>query len=293
MTNEGRAINRDSAMLLKIVSILVGLLGLTAMCLTLWRWSDLRSDQASWARLAALRPAVSERFSHDMLEGLPEPAARYFRFTIAEGAPLVPITQITMSGEFRMGDQSDPKPLSMTARQILAPPHGFMWQMQASNGTMRVSGSDSDRWTRFWALGLLPVARASGTENHRRSAFGRLAIEAVVWAPASVLPGPGVTWAPVDENRAKVTLSAKDLTQEVIVHVAPNGRPLDVSIQRWSNENPTKEWRTQPFGGLLSDFADFDGYRLATRAEVGHFFGTQDWFPFFLAEDLRFSFQPD
>jgi len=41
-------------------------------------------------------------------------------------------------------------------------PAGFVWKMRARRGLMRLSGSDSHRWTRFWLMGLLPIARLGG-----------------------------------------------------------------------------------------------------------------------------------
>lgn len=46
----------------------------------------------------------------------------------------------------------------------------------------------------------------------------------------------------------------------------------------------------QPFGGYLSNFREFTGFRLPTHIEAGNFFGTEKYFPFFIADvtDLRF-----
>jgi hypothetical protein len=149
---------------------------------------------------------------------------------------------------------------------------------------MQISGSDSGRWTRFRIFGLIPVARLGGDPDHRRSAFGRYVGEAVIWSPAALLPGPAVTWASVDENTARVTVTHGDLEQAVDVTVDQYGRPLEVVFQRWSNANPDKIHRLQPFGAVMSDFREVDGYRLPFRVEAGNLYGTDGYFPFFLAE---------
>ena len=78
--------------------------------------------------------------------------------------------------------------------------------------------------------------------------------------------------------------------QVVEITIGLNGAPTQVQIQRWSNANADKEYREQPFGGRLSEFRRFGGYRLPTRVEGGNHFGTPDYFPFFRAEvsDIRF-----
>lgn len=84
--------------------------------------------------------------------------------------------------------------MAMTAHPALAAPGGFVWSMSAKNGLMPVSGSDAaadgESWTRFWLMNLIPVARISGTDDHRRSAFGRYVAEAAFWTPAALLPVP-------------------------------------------------------------------------------------------------------
>jgi hypothetical protein len=107
--------------------------------------------------------------------------------------------------------------------------------------------------------------------------------EAAFWTPAFLLPRPGVAWSAVDADTARATVTHADLVQQVDIRVAPDGQPLWVCIPRWSNANPERVFRVQPFGGELSDFRTVDGYRLPFRVEGGNFFGTDDYFPFYRA----------
>lgn len=250
---------------------------------------DLRADETEWARLTALQPAAPERFSAAMVAGLPGPAQRYFTYAIQPGAPLLPVAEIDMAGRFSLGSKEAPAYQPMQARQILAVPEGFVWAMHTRGG-LPVSGSDAAGWTRFRILGLLPVARLGGDPDHARSAFGRYVAEAVVWTPAALLPGPGVRWSAVDEHTARVTVQHRGLEQAVDVTVDAQGQPVQVSFLRWSDANPDKVHRLQPFGARPSDFRDVQGYRLPFRVEAGNFFGTDDYFPFFLAEVTAIRF---
>jgi hypothetical protein len=225
-----------------------------------------------------------------MVDGLPEPARRYFRFAIQPGAPLYTVAEITMAGRFGLGSRAAPDYMPMTAEQVLAFPSGFLWQMRARKGLLRMSGSDAERWTRFWLMGLIPVARLGGSPDHARSAFGRYAAEAVFWTPAALLPGPGVRWEAGDGNRARVVLTHNGIVQPVDVTVAADGRPVQVGFLRWSDANPEKVHRLQPFGGYLSEYRDFGGFRLPTHVEAGNFFGTEAYFPFFVADVLDIDF---
>ncbi|WP_036760489.1 DUF6544 family protein [Leisingera daeponensis] len=272
-----------------ILILFLLVLFLAIAVLALWRQSDRRADRAEMDRLIATQPSEPERFSLDMVADLPEPARRFFAFAIAEGTPLATVAFIEMEGRFGMGDKADPGYLPMRAAQVLAAPEGFVWAM-TSGGAMRMAGSDSGIWTRFWLFGLAPVARFGGNADHARSAFGRYVAEAAFWTPAAVLPGPNVIWEPVSENVARFTMRQGELEQSVDVIVDADGRPQHVSFMRWSDANPDKVHRLQPFGGYLSEFRDFGGFTLPTHVEAGNMFETDDYFPFFIADiiDVRF-----
>ncbi|PFG63927.1 hypothetical protein AXZ77_2550 [Thioclava sp. ES.031] len=265
--------------------VAIGLFGLFSR-----RRLDLRADRAEMARLSGFQPTDPPRFSADMVADLPEPARRFFTFAIAEGTPLYTVARLEMQGQFGMGDKSAPGYMPMRATQVLAAPQGFVWAMSGGSGGMRLSGSDSARWTRFWIAGLAPVARFGGSADHKRSAFGRYVAEAVFWTPAAVLPGPNVTWEPVSANIARMTMRHDGLEQAVDLTVAADGRPEQVSFQRWSNANAQKRHRLQPFGGYLSEFREVEGFRLPTHVEAGNDFESEAYFPFYIADvtEIRF-----
>jgi hypothetical protein len=274
----------------------IALLALLTLALRLWRVGDQRAVEAAWSRLLATAPGTVERFDPAMVEDLPEAARRYFQYTIAPGTPLMPVSEIRMVGEIGLGDRDAPGYQPMRARQLLAPPDGLIWIVEeAGSGVMRMSGSDGvvdgRSWTRFWLLGSLPVVRAGDDSNHLRSSFGRLVAEAAFWAPAALLPGENVRWEAGDSpDIARATVTYGALGQSLEIKVAEDGRPVRVTIPRWSNENPEGEWRIQPFGGTLEEFRTFDGFTLPTRVDGGNHFGTDDFFPFYRAIVVDITF---
>jgi hypothetical protein len=248
--------------------------------LAAWRQWDRRREEAVWRRLIALHAGTRQVFQAAMVDGLPEPAQRYFHYTIKVGTPLAPVVDVDMAGDIGLGTQEAPKYRPLQARQILASPHGFLWSMTSG----AISGSDGalpgKSWTRFWLWNLIPVARATGPD-HLRSSFGRLVADAVLWAPASLLPGNGVSWEALGEDCARVTVRHGLLEQAVDVHVNAEGAPVRVLFQRWSDANPQRHYQLQPFGGELSEFREFAGYRLPTCVIAGNHYGTAAYFPFF------------
>lgn len=270
-------------MLIKFIYVFLAFLVLLLGALLSLRLLDRRADEAEWKRLSSLQPANPVQYDASMVVDLPEPAQRFFNFAIASGTPLYTVAEIDMGGQFSLGSQEEPNYKLMQAHQILAVPHGFVWRLNLP-GIIPVSGSDSGRWTRFRILGFIPVARMGGNSDHTRSAYGRYIAEAVFWTPAALLPRAGVTWEGVDEHTARVTITYGELAQAVDVTVNVEGQPIEVSIMRWSNENPEKSHRLQPFGGTLSDFRVVQGFKLPFRIEAGNMFGTTEYFPFFKAE---------
>ena len=279
---------------MKLMILVIALLILGALALLVLRWTDRQAEVQLWERLSATEPVASGTFSAGMVANLPNPARRYFLFAIAPGTPLRRVAEIEMDGELSLGTKEAPNYLPMSAHQILAAPDGFIWQVRVGSGSIRIAGSDAagpeESWSRFWLFGLVPVARAGGTTDHAMSAFGRYVAEAVIWTPAAVLPRDGVTWKAVDENTARITLAHGGMSQSVDLTVDTEGRPVKVVFPRWSDANPEKTFRIQPFGGFLSEFETFEGFRLPTRIEAGNFFDTDAYFPFFLAKvrSIRF-----
>lgn len=274
---------------MKVVLVLLLFVALLLAALAALRLLDRRADDAEWRRLARFQPADPERFSPEMVADLPEPARRFFTYAITPGTPVRRVAVIEMEGRFSLGTKDVPNYRAMEARQILAAPEGFLWIMRMP-GAIPISGSDSGSWTRFRILNLIPVARAGGDADHTRSAFGRYVSEAVFWTPAALLPGPGITWEAVDADTARVTIRREDLEQAVDVSVDSEGRPAEVSFERWTDANPEKTFRLQPFGAVPDDFRDVEGYRLPFRVEAGNMFGTEDYFPFFIAEVTSIRF---
>lgn len=265
------------------------LLLLTVLVLSGIRVYDTIAESRHRQKLAGLQPEDPPVFDHSMVAGLPEPAQRFFRFAIQPGTPLYTVAEIEMGGEFSLSSKDAPDYQSMQAFQILAAPHGFLWKLNLP-GPAFVSGSDSDTWTRFRILGIIPVARMGGEPNHSRAAFGRYVAEAVFWTPAAVLPSKNVVWQPVDANTASVTISHGGLSQEVFLTVDHTGKPVKVEFQRWSDANPEKKHKLQPFGGILSDFRDVQGFMLPFDVKAANHFATEDEFFFFQAKvkEIRF-----
>lgn len=263
-----------------------GLIAATA--LGLWTHSRDRSQaERVWAALEAARKAEPPRYDPSMVEGLPEVAQRYFARTIEPGTPLHRVVRLEMVGSFIMNGNEMP----MRARQILAPPaRGFVWQADIGTGLIRFGGSDGyhradgqeESWTKFWLHGLVPLARIGGTEDHARAAATRVLLEAV-WAPASLLPQFGADWEQTGPDSAEIRFANIQAIEPMQIRIDAEGNLTEVWALRWSDANPEKTYRLQPFGGRMLEMTRHQGFLIPSRVELGNMWGKPDYAPFFLA----------
>jgi len=273
---------------LKIVLLALAGLLIAAAALGLWVNSRDRAQAARvWAALEAAREADPPRYDPAMVAELPEVAQRYFARAVEPGTPLHRMVRLEMEGSFIMNGN----PMPMTARQILAPPaQGFVWQAEVGSGLMRFAGSDGyhraggteESWTKFWLRGLIPLARIGGTDDHARAAATRVMMEAI-WAPATLLPQFGAEWVQTGPDSAEVRFAEVEGIEPMQITLDAEGNPVAVWALRWTDANPERVHRLQPFGGRMLDMARHQGFLIPSRVELGNMWGTPDYAPFFLA----------
>lgn len=271
-----------------LVGVAAAVVATAVLSLQLVRLGDRREDDRAAAGLQEVAPS-SLTFDPQQVAGLPEPARRFFLYAIRPGTPLRTVALLDMSGELSLGTKEDPNYLPMRGRQVLRL-DGFVWQMKAGGPAMWFSGSDGyaqgEGWTRFWLYNLFPVVRAGGDQDFARSAAGRAVAEAIFWAPAALLPSERVRWEAVDADTTRAIVTLQGHEHRVELTVSDDGRPVSVSILRWSRENAERVWRLQPFGGTIKAIREVDGYRVAADVEGGNGFGTSAYFPFYKARIL-------
>ncbi|WP_209426670.1 DUF6544 family protein [Pararhodobacter sp. SW119] len=282
--------------ILKIVLLALFVLLLAGAALGLLVHSrDQAQMRAVWAALETAREADPQRYDPAMVADLPEIAQRYFARAIEPGTALHRVVRLEMEGSFIMNGNAMP----MTARQILTPPvRGFVWQAEVGTGLIRFAGSEGyhapasgpvESWTKFWLHGLIPLARIGGTEDHAHAAATRVMLESV-WAPASLLPQFGAEWTQTGPDSAEVRFADVLGIEPMQITFDAAGNPTEVQALRWTDANPQREYRLQPFGGRMLEMGRHDGFLLPIRVELGNRYGTPDYVPFFLPTITRAEF---
>lgn len=250
--------------------------------------------ERAYSRLLSPASATDEHYDPKLVAHLPEIARRYFNHAIRPGTPLRSAVELEMEGPFLLGDKDSHQTYRMTARQMLRPPHQFVWLPSLRSGAMRIGGSDAlvggEAWTRFWLGGLIPVAQSQTSPDLVRSAGFRSAVEGALWLPSSLLPSNGVRWEQIGPDRARVTFPRFDPPIEFVLTLDRSGAVREVVGQRWSDANSRKLFQMQPFGGSIAAEGTFDGYTIPTDISVGNHYGTDDYLPFFQAKIRRATY---
>jgi hypothetical protein len=257
--------------------------------------SAMREAQNGYGRIATDVGAAKDHFDPEQIRHLPEIAQRYLRHAIEVGTPLYATAELEMEGTFLLGDKESNQAYAMSARQAIRPPDGFVWVPNMRSGAMTISGSDGlldgDAWTRFWLLGILPVAQERSSPDLVRSARFRAAVEGALWLPTTLLPERGAEWEQIGPDEARVRLGGFDPEIVVQMKFDQAGAVTEIVGQRWSNANPDKRFRLQPFGGTVAAERTIQGLTIPTQVAVGNHYGTPDYLPFFQARITRAVFR--
>jgi hypothetical protein len=252
---------------------LLGLAAGTLGSLVALRRGGDRAVQRVWRDLERM-PRDAGVFSAALVEGLPDPARRYFLHAIRPGTPLATRVRLVQAGSLRIGEEWAP----FTAEQVLVPGTGFAWKVKARVRGLPVTGADTyahgEGRMRMLLLGLVPVVDATGPELSR-SAVGRLVGESM-WLPSAWLPRAGATVEPVDADRFAVTTTVDGETTRVVTTVDAQGRLIDAAFPRYGNYTPDKHFQYIPFGGPYypAEERTFGGYTVPARIRAGWWYGT-------------------
>jgi hypothetical protein len=228
---------------------------------------EARPVRQDWLRLAAATPDPPV-FDPAMIAGLPQPARRWLAHAIRAGTRLWTTAELSMRGQIKLGQWR-----SFTARQVLAPPGGYIWAATARLAGLPVTGydllSDGRGQLRWRLLRLIPVLTAAGPDI-TRSAYGRLAGEIVLLPTAF----RHATWTQGDQPDAAVaTWQFGADTERAELLIGGHGQVQEVQLDRWGNPGGASFSR-YPFGVRVEAESDFSGITIPSALRAGWYWGT-------------------
>ena len=191
-----------------------------AALLCLWflvrqRIGHVLDRDTSWAYLMGRTPWHAAKFDPASIEALPSPTRRFFTKAFERNPTLHPIAQLKLTETIgrRRNDW----------HQMLAFPHGSMRRL-TSSGALPVTvtaGIEGERmFVRRWFLWLIPLPTPAIS---REQLLDRMMIDAALWTPAGLLPGPNVSWSALDDSHATVRFADDGIDRTIELEIDPDG----------------------------------------------------------------------
>jgi hypothetical protein len=255
-------------MLLVLVLVAVCLGGVLALADYRWRMLSAAFVERLIHGVAAGPKAA---FSAAELDGLPAPAARYFRVVLRDGQPLVRSGRLVQNGEFLVRPTPDGwRPFSAT-QHFAVQPAGFVWDARirmAPGVPVRVRDAFVDGTGSMNAsvLALFTMLKVEGTPDIAAGALHRYLAEAV-WFPTALLPSQGVVWSPLDDSKARATLTAGNTTVWLDFLFGEDGLVRGVFTPERARDVDGHAVPT-PWQGRWFEYEEHDGMRIPVSGEV-------------------------
>lgn len=245
-----------------------------AIAVALWA-GEARESRAAHALDAALvaqagdRPASPIRLSD--LDALPEPVARYLRVALRDGQPSITLARFRQDGELRTDTRSSTwRPF--TATHVVAPlAPGFIWDAQIQMAPLvhvrvRDSFVDGVGAGSVSLLSALPISGDRGGTVDEAELYRFLA-EAPLY-PTALVPRETLRWSPLDDRRAKATLTSGGITISLEFRFNDANEVAGIYAAARARSFGT-EFIPTPWEGHWRQYVERDGMRVPSVGEVG------------------------
>jgi hypothetical protein len=221
--------------------------------------------------IAAARQPAPTTFQQSKLEGAPELVKKYLAQVLAAGRSTIASARISHSGTFNMGT-SEPRwrPFSSTQDVVVSRP-GFLWNAHigmAPGMPARVHDAYVNGRAVLTArlFGLFTVMESPDSPELAQGELIRFLAEAP-WYPTALLPGPNLSWAPVDDHSARLTLT--DGGTEVSLQVRFNEDGLIESVYTDGRYREVDGTQTKvPWEGRFWNYEEREGMMIPLDGEV-------------------------
>jgi hypothetical protein len=193
---------------------------------------------------------------------------RYFEFALTPGQPIVCNTRLRQVGEFAM--QPDSWQPFTAVQDFSAAPPGFLWdariRMTPGIPVFVRDGYCGGEGAMYGALSaLVPVVNEHGTPFMASGELLRYLAEAVFF-PTALLPRDGISWHPIDENTARVTLADAGTAVTCDVSFGEHGEIIGIAAMRGGAPNRKAELTRRV--GRFNDYRRVDGMMIPMSGEV-------------------------
>ncbi len=241
------------------------------------RLGSARWNRKTQQRVDQLTGAVSTQetrvVSFEGFEQLPFPVARYLRFALREGQPMIGSVRIQQVGEFCASEKARDKWMPFTATQFVSTqPPGFVWDARlrgASGMRIRVrdayaAGQGSGQVSAF---ALVTIADDQSGEELAQGSLLRYLAEAV-WCPTALLPSKNLVWSAIDDTTALATLTDNGVCVALQFSFNDAGEVVSVYTPERAYKKVDGIYKTHPWQCYLHDYQQKSGMMIPVYGEV-------------------------
>jgi len=212
-----------------------------------------------------LPPPSEPVVDHERLsESVPPPVARFLRYVIPDGFPVVQRVVARETGRLRLASDS-PWHAFSARHEATAEPPGFTWDARVRMGFLRARVldryADGLGETRVRLFSLVPAGRSAGREVGASALVRWLGEAAII--PTALLPGPYLAWEPVDDVSARAVLRVHGHSISAVFTFDEAGQRLRVDSDDRYRDVGGRPVRT-PWTGYFHRFTEAGGFRVPT-----------------------------
>lgn len=259
-------------MWIKVGFVAIGLAGLVAAALVVGAWRWRAGTEALVARLdAAVAPAAASALGSEALDTLPVPVRRYLELVLPPERPPIERVRIEHAGTFDMGGAAPNWRPFTSLQEVRTNRPGFVWDarigmapgLHAFVHDAYVAGEGVLHAT---LAGLFAVMEQPSTPELAQGEALRYLAE-TPWYPSALLPGHGITWEALDDERAVAVLHDGDVVVRLTFAFGDDGLVSDVHTDARYREVAGEQVAT-PWAGRFWDYQRRDGVLVPIEGEV-------------------------
>ena len=179
-------------------------------------------------------PQENKLYDSRIIEGLPEPVQRYFRYALVDGQAYINFLRLKHSGTFKTA--RDRKWMEIQGEQYFrANPPGFLWI--GKTGTFKAEDSylEGEGNLSVYLFGLLRIVKEEGNEVNQAELLRWLGES--VWMPTNFLPDENRSWTAIDENTARLNFTYQGTSVYYIVTFDDNGPIISLETERYMGDS--------------------------------------------------------
>ena len=204
----------------------------------------------------------SQNISEERIKKLPAPVRKYLKYSGALDKRTVRFARLKQTGEIRPNGE---KWIGFYAEKYMSS-YGFIWKAKALNNIISVRDKFSDGKGGMWIklFSSYTIADVQGKEIDISSLLRLISEMAII---PSLYLNNKIHWRKINSHSAGISYKDWDLNVSGIINFNDSGEIISFSTdERYmfkNGINVKERWTVK-----LSDYRDFSGFKVATKAEA-------------------------